>query len=141
MRKFSSVKKVFVENKRQKFRTLRKNFWRKWMKRNFERVRQILILFTLFSKLAGETLWKVQIALKSRLFSKWVKTVFFNQGWLQIKVKFMSCLEIKVVFKMCQNCFFKLRLTSNQGKIHELPWNQGCFQNAPERAFYNYLGS
>ena len=55
-------------------------------------------------------LWKIQVALKSRLFWKCVRTVFFL---------------IKVDFK----------LTWNQGKIHELPWNQSCFQNAPELFF------
>ena len=54
-------------------------------------------------------------------------------------VKNSSCLEIKAVLKMCQNCFFLIKvdfkLTWNQGKIHELPWNQSCFQNAPELFF------
>ena len=61
-------------------------------------------------------LWKIQVALKSRLFWKCVRTVFFL---------------IKVDFK----------LTWNQGKIHVFPWNQGCFQNVREPAFHNHYNS
>ena len=93
-------------------------------------------IFTPSSELASETLRKIQVALKSRLFSKCARTVFLNQGWHEIKVKFMSCREIKVVFKIRQNCSLKVKINLDfWGKIHELPWNQGCFQNAPELFF------
>ena len=95
-------------------------------------------IFTPSSELASETLRKIQVALKSRLFSKCARTVFLNQGWLEIKVKFMSCREIKVVFKIRQNCSLKVKINLDfWGKIHELPWNQGCFKNALELFFFN----
>ena len=70
----------------------------------------------------------------------WNQGCFENVSELffEIKVKFISCLEIKVVFKMRQNCSLKSRLKSTlifEVKMHESPWNQGCFQNALELLF------
>ena len=39
---------------------------------------------------------------------------------------------------MCHNCFLikvEFKLTWNQGKIHELPWNDDCFENESQLFF------
>ena len=41
---------------------------------------------------------------------------------------------------MCHNCFLikvEFKLTWNQGKIHELPWNDDCFENESQLFFFN----
>ena len=59
-------------------------------------------------------LWKIQVALtESRLIWKCAKAVFLKikidfKVDLKSRLKFMGCLVIKVVFKMCQNPPFYL---------------------------------
>ena len=66
-----------------------------------------------FHTLFRTRVWKIQVALKSRLFWKCARTVLLKSS-----------------------------LSWNQGKILELPWNQGCFlywtRNVSEPVFYNY---
>ena len=48
----------------------------------------------------------------------------------------MNCPEMMIVLKMSHNYFFlikvDLKLTWNQGKIRELPWNDDCFENGSQ---------
>ena len=78
-----------------------------------------MMIFSPFSELTSEILWMLFTCEKLKLpwnqgwFGNVQKLSFWNQGWfqgwLEMKVKFMSCLK-----------------------------NQGCFQNVPEFPFYIY---
>ena len=56
-----------------------------------------------------------------------------NQGWVALK-SMLFCVRTVLL---------RSRLTWDQGKILEFPWNQCCFlywtRNVPEPSFYNYL--
>ena len=51
-----------------------------------------------------------------------------------------SCLKIKVVSKMCKNCFLKSKISylDIKVKFHESNKNQRCFQIASESPFSNF---
>ena len=50
-------------------------------------------------------LWKIQVALKSRLFWKCVRTVFFfNQGWFQVDLKSRKNSWVALKSKLFSKC-------------------------------------
>ena len=71
--------------------------------------------------------------------SSWVG-VQLGKGW-QCKNRSDEGLTLEtsafLPFGECltDQAFLKWRLTWNQDQIHDLPWNQGCLQNAPKMFF------
>ena len=65
------------------------------------------IIFTLSFELACE---KFKLPWNQGCFENVPELFYWNQGWLEIKVKFLSCLKTKVVFyighEMCQSPLF-----------------------------------